>query len=394
MLKSCVLVLLVVGLSLGLRVTSPPDRPTPAQVTLDLPLPAPSPPAPIAPRRWTVAAVGDVLLHGALQRQAATSGFQGLWREVEPQFHRATVVYANLEGPTAPGVVGLGKPAEDPGAVFDNRVYTSYPMFNYPPALLDALQSSGVGVVSTANNHSLDRGILGVRRTIAELDTRNLAFTGTREDSESSRAWYVITNTDGLTVAWLACTYGTNGIPDRQGQVLDCYKNREQLLDLVRDLSKDEGLGAIIVTPHWGVEYASTPSQREKLGSRAHRRGRHGRAGLPPPRPPTAGNPRHSGRPGRAHCLFVGQFRIGAVPPAPHPGRGVGAHSPGRSAGRARYPQGRGGGPHGNDSLGRTPTSASLALSGAHPCPVQAPGGDVWAQWATNCPEPLTKKGP
>lgn len=264
MLKSCVLVLLVVGLSLGLRVTSPPDRPTPAQVTLDLPLPAPSPPAPIAPRRWTVAAVGDVLLHGALQRQAATSGFQGLWREVEPQFHRATVVYANLEGPTAPGVVGLGKPAEDPGAVFDNRVYTSYPMFNYPPALLDALQSSGVGVVSTANNHSLDRGILGVRRTIAELDTRNLAFTGTREDSESSRAWYVITNTDGLTVAWLACTYGTNGIPDRQGQVLDCYKNREQLLDLVRDLSKDEGLGAIIVTPHWGVEYASTPSQREK----------------------------------------------------------------------------------------------------------------------------------
>lgn len=244
---------------------------TKGQPTLSLPLelPAPQQPDRPQPKEWTIVGVGDILLHGALQRQAASLGFESLWEEVVPYFQEATFTYANLEGPTASGLVGLGRQAEDPGPIFDNRVYTSYPMFNYPPALLDALMKSGVDVVSTANNHSLDRGAEGVRRTIAELDNRGLAFTGTREDSESPRPWHAFTQTDGLIVAWLACTYGTNGIPDKEGQVLDCYQDQEEILNLVRQFYADPGLGAIIVTPHWGAEYANAPALRERALGRA-----------------------------------------------------------------------------------------------------------------------------
>lgn len=246
-------------------------RPQAPIETLTIPLSLPVMPVQVAPapRQWTVVGVGDVLLHGALQRQAAARGFESLWSEVIPHLQSATLAYANLEGPTAEGLVGLGRSVDDPGPVFDNRVYTSYPMFNYPPRLLDALQASGVGVVSTSNNHSLDRGAEGVRRTIAALDARGLAFSGTKDSSTSTRPWHALTHADGLTVAWVACTYGTNGIPDREGQVMDCYKDQQQLLALIRSLALDEYLGAIFVTPHWGEEYANKPNEQERRLGRA-----------------------------------------------------------------------------------------------------------------------------
>lgn len=242
------------------------DHASDTRMTRALPLP-PMRPKARGMREWSIVGVGDVLLHSPLQRQAARSGFFSLWPEIAPYFQGATMAYANLEGPTAMGLTRQGREVADPGAVFDNRVYTSYPMFNYPPALLGALQDSGVDVVSTANNHALDRRAIGVRRTIAALDARGLAFTGTREDPQTPRPWHITISNDGLTVAWLACTFSTNGIPDREQQVLDCYKDREALIELTRRLANNTSLGAIIITPHWGSEYALAPNPRErKLG--------------------------------------------------------------------------------------------------------------------------------
>ena len=106
----------------------------------------------------TIAAVGDVLLHGPLQKQAyaARDAHHSLWKNVEPLLSRADLTYGNLEGPCADGMTTSGT-APDPGKVFDQRVYSSYPQFNYHPSLIDSLKESGFDVVSTANNHALDR---------------------------------------------------------------------------------------------------------------------------------------------------------------------------------------------------------------------------------------------
>lgn len=215
--------------------------------------------------RITIAAIGDVLLHAPLQRQAyaAEDGHHSLWKNVEPMLAAADLTYGNLEGPCADGHTTTGT-ARDPGKVFDERVYTSYPQFNYHPSLIGAMKESGFDVVSTANNHALDRRGRGADRTIENLRSGELPFTGTRRSDEPDAPWYAITEAKGVRVAWIACTFSTNGIPDRENQVLSCYEDKSVLLANIRELAARSDVDAVFVTPHWGVEYKHTPENQEK----------------------------------------------------------------------------------------------------------------------------------
>jgi hypothetical protein len=214
----------------------------------------------------TIAAVGDVLLHSPLQQQAYASaeGHHSLWKNVEPLLARADLTYANLEGPCAEGVATTGE-ARDPGKRFDNKVYSSYPQFNYHPSLIGSLKNSGIDVVSTANNHALDRRALGADRTIENLKEAGLPFAGTRPSNDANAPWYTITEARGVKVAWVACSFSTNGIPDTKNQVLHCYEDKATLLSTIRGLAgRRNEVDAVIVTPHWGVEYNHTPEAQEK----------------------------------------------------------------------------------------------------------------------------------
>jgi len=122
---------------------------------------------------------------------------------------------------------------------------------------------SGFDVVSTANNHSLDRHALGVDRTIEELEKERLPYTGTRSTQNMDQPWHTITQVKGRNIAWLACTFSTNGIPDKKSQVLPCYQNQKELIGLVQALSKDSDIDAVIVTPHWGEEYQHQPQSSQ-----------------------------------------------------------------------------------------------------------------------------------
>ncbi len=268
------LLLLWMGLAFGYHAVFGQER---ASAVQTLPLPvrsaagAPVPMPPPKPVQVTIAAVGDVLLHAPLQRQASVrpEGFQALWSQVTPLLQQADIAYANLEGPVAAGLTRGGRSVADPGTRFDNVVYTSYPMFNYPSQLLSDLRVSGVDVVSTANNHALDRGAEGVRRTIAALKQSGLAFTGTRLGAEDPAQWFALTQSKGFHIAWLACSFSTNGIPDTQGQVLDCYKDKALMLATVTALAQQSEVSAVIVTPHWGIEYMEKPQPQERALGKA-----------------------------------------------------------------------------------------------------------------------------
>ncbi|MCA9690023.1 MAG: CapA family protein, partial [Myxococcales bacterium] len=169
-----------------------------------------------------------------------------------------------LEGPMAAGIDRKGNTVPDPGASYDRVVYTAYPRFNYHPSLAQSLVDSGVDVVSTANNHALDREAIGVDKTLDALDEVKLAHTGTRRQGASERApWHAITSAGDVRVAWLACAHTTNQIADEHHQVLHCYKDRALVLRLVRELARDPKIAAVIVTPHWGREYQTEPRKQE-----------------------------------------------------------------------------------------------------------------------------------
>lgn len=222
----------------------------------------------------TVAAVGDVLLHDSLQRISARrpGGFAGLFAPVADILRAADVTFGNLEGPAAEGVLRTGRATRPPETLYDGRVYTGYPMFNYHPSVARDLRQAGFDVVLTANNHSLDRYALGADRTIEAVQAAGLAYTGTRHRDAMSRPWHAITpvthNGRRYNIAWVGCTYGTNGIPDRHNQVLHCYEQRGELLSEIRGLAARDDIHAVMMTPHWGTEYQREPNAQEVILAR------------------------------------------------------------------------------------------------------------------------------
>jgi len=224
---------------------------------------------------------------------AAPAGFGVLWSELTPALASADVAYANLEGPTAHGRTRHGE-APDPGRVFDGAVYSGWNRFNYHPSLARDLVASGLDVVSTANNHALDRGPVGIDRTLDALDDEALAHTGTRR-RRTKDAWHTITTARGIRIAWLACATHVNHLPDPHRQVLRCSEAVARVPALAADAD------AVIVTPHWGPEYVQRPNRKQRrlarrlidagalavIGSHphvlqpwAHRTTRSGREGL------------------------------------------------------------------------------------------------------------------
>ena len=218
----------------------------------------------------TVAAVGDVLLHDRLQKYAAKhrNGYSDLWADITDLLKAADVTFGNLEGPAARNVAPGGRPAKKPPkGLYDGYVYGGYPAFNYHPDIAKALKAGGFDVVSTANNHALDRSALGVDRTIEAMKAAGLAYTGTRHRTLKKQTWYAVTpvrsKAGKFNIAWLACTYGTNDIRDRHGQVLHCTKNNAEMLRMITALRGRKDIHAIFVTPHWGREYRTVPTGKQ-----------------------------------------------------------------------------------------------------------------------------------
>ncbi len=130
----------------------------------------------------------------AAARRGGKYDFRGVFAPAKALLAESDMVVGNLETPLA------GKEAG----------YTdSHICFNAPDEYVDALIDAGVGLVSTANNHTFDRGYDGMERTIRVLDEKGLPHTGSfLRGSERPEAFYF--EKDGTTFAVIAYTYGTN----------------------------------------------------------------------------------------------------------------------------------------------------------------------------------------
>lgn len=104
-------------------------------------------------------------------------------------------------------------------------------LFNTPTSFAKALKDAGVNLVTTANNHALDRGVAGLKATIANLNSINLAYTGTR--SNRSEKNYFLVEIKGCRIAFVSFTYGTesrwrnNELLDSQNFMLNLFRKQE-----------------------------------------------------------------------------------------------------------------------------------------------------------------------
>lgn len=192
--------------------------------------------------------VGDIMCHSP-QIEYARIGkdsfdFKPVFRFVKNLIEKADLAFGNLETVTA----GI------------SEKYTGYPLFNSPDQLLDALKYAGFDILYTVNNHSLDRGIRGVVRTIEKINGKKMKNIGT-SSSEYRNDSLTIINVKGINLGLLGYTYGLNGnyLPKSKSYMIN-------LIDTVKinsDISRLRGKGAelVIVYFHFGDEYSRNPSK-------------------------------------------------------------------------------------------------------------------------------------
>jgi poly-gamma-glutamate capsule biosynthesis protein CapA/YwtB (metallophosphatase superfamily) len=212
-------------------------------------------------RRFTVVMAGDVLLHNTLwaqaQRDAQAAGrsgydFRPLLAGVRPTVSGADLAICHLETP-------LG-PSQGP--------FTSYPIFSVPPRIAKDLAWAGYDACTTASNHTLDRGVPGVHRTLASLDAAGIAHAGSaRTVREADRIRLL--DAAGAKVALLSYTYGLNGFlrPADRPWIVDLIDTGHIRADAAR--ARRAGADVVLVALHWGNEYQSQPTevQREQAAT-------------------------------------------------------------------------------------------------------------------------------
>lgn len=200
-----------------------------------------------------ITAVGDIMVHDG-ELNSARSGdtksgynydFTPFFTQVKPIIESADLAIGNLET-TISG---------------EDKKYTGYPMFNSPDTLLDALKWTGFDVLTTCNNHCLDRYEAGLISTIENLDKRGLLHTGTFKEKED-RDKILTVDVKGIKVAILAYTYGTNGIPIKNPYQVNLLNMDTMLGDVER--AKAEKPDVIIACLHFGNEYVRQPNNSQK----------------------------------------------------------------------------------------------------------------------------------
>lgn len=199
--------------------------------------------AALRPARATILFVGDAMQHqDQIDRAKLLGGdsydYSECFSLIAPTVKAADYAVVNLEVPLGGGKGG----------------YTGFPCFSAPDAFAYALKDAGFDLFLTANNHTLDRSDYGLRRTIQVLDTLQVDHTGTFVDKNTrSQLVPLIKDINGIKVAFLNYTYGTNGLTAKDGAEVALIDKQDMEREM--QLARDKGAEIIVVCMHWGVEY-------------------------------------------------------------------------------------------------------------------------------------------
>ncbi len=202
----------------------------------------------------TITFTGDLLCDYAQQEACKTNSgydFSSLFQRIIPHLNKADYLVGNLESPFAGEKFG-----------YTHELYC----FNSPEELAYEIKNAGFDLVSTANNHCLDRELPGLKATLDFLDSIRLDHTGTARTKEE-RDTPCIREINGIRFAFLSWTYGTNAfanhhfLKDEEAYAVNLFMPQETLPGSVHLLDTFDTISANITKNH--VEAASEPYLRQ-----------------------------------------------------------------------------------------------------------------------------------
>ena len=195
--------------------------------------------------------VGDALIHDRMYNDAYHDGkydFKPYLKLIKEKVSNYDLAYYNQETILGGTSIGL----------------SSYPSFNSPWEVGDAMIDAGFNLVSLATNHTLDRGEKAIILSREYWDKHDnvYAFGSYNSDSQKSEMESKVFEKNNIKYGILNYTYGTNGIPVPYGK--DYLVNlwnmdsnyegyKEKVLDDINKLR--DKVDVLMVAMHWGIEY-------------------------------------------------------------------------------------------------------------------------------------------
>lgn len=201
-----------------------------------------------------ITAIGDIMCHNtqyndAYNKNTGNYDFSYVFSDIKQYIDSADIAIGNLETTFA------GK----------EKGYSSYPQFNTPEQLATNLKDLGIDVVSTANNHCMDSRYSGLVSTLDYLDKSGIDHMGTNRSKEEQEN-ILLKDVNGIRIAFLSFTYGTNGIPVPQDKDYAVnFIDKDLILKQIK-LAKEQEPDLICASMHWGIEYQTKQnSEQEEL---------------------------------------------------------------------------------------------------------------------------------
>lgn len=205
---------------------------------------------------FSMSVIGDIMCHNSQYKDAYISStdtydFSYVFTDIKNYVSEADIAIGNLETTFA------GKA----------RGYSNYPTFNTPEQLAYNLKDFGIDVVSTANNHCMDKSYSGLVSTINYLNDAGISHVGTNTSVEEQNT-ILVKDVNGIKIAFLAFTYGTNGIPIPSNKSYAVNLIDENLILNQISLAKQQNPDLICVSMHWGNEYQTKQNaEQERLAN-------------------------------------------------------------------------------------------------------------------------------
>lgn len=205
------------------------------------------------PKSFTFIGVGDNLYHGALyyrQRMAGNGyNFDTYYDGTREYSENADLAYINME------TICNGD---------EHYELSSYPLFNGPKEVIDAVYNAGFDWWSISSNHSLDTGANGLLEQLNIIHEKypDIITTGSHTSLEDKNT-PIVKEINGIKVGFLGYTYGLNGliVPEDKEWLVSMIDKDQMKIDM-EALSKVSDIQ--MVAMHWGVEYSTSISEEQK----------------------------------------------------------------------------------------------------------------------------------
>ena len=204
-----------------------------------------APPERITESRVTFLAVGDMMISRGVARAITRAGDPLVpFRKMDEHFRSTDFNFGNLEVPISG----------------NNNVIGKGLTFNMHTRDIAGLKAYNFKVLNLANNHALDQGTNGLRRTREFLDESGFTYLGVGDNLEE--AWQPKTITvKGVKIGFVGASYASvNDGGVARNDFVARIEDKERLQKAIEQL-RAEGADFIVATMHAGVEYTRRPHQ-------------------------------------------------------------------------------------------------------------------------------------